>query len=496
MHVSMSVGSIIQEVGSIDSTSRLRVASGSRIVDYQSILYFSSTGSMSSAKAKMHDDLEAGIAKDADLPTSITTTAPLEAEDDSTLFVDYIAPPPASLPPPSKYKLWLIIMFLVFFAEWFASEARVTDAFERSGYLSPIAAFFFTLAIIVFVLVFATLDLAVTLLTVEVNGRSYGLVPWLKQPRHKWIHKQENIVAECISIVIFILEDGFSLFDAPSVATTAEKPYLPDNEPQEFSCPDSNCRVTLKIEHRINPNKLKEYNLWTHKIDKASAKYARGLIDNRKSAVLSIADTFDEERGESNQVTDGTTTSRSDGLLHIVYLTFESVDRLNDWMSSSRRRRLIEELKPLLAEPDVVQIQKSRMLPDAFTDLLVRQGDCVPNLQPKKWKVFWLTLLGLFFTTMWIGAVLPYYFDVWKLHRAHQRLQGFVSVAFSTFLNSYVMTPLLLFLFDNWIRRKENEIYTREPWRTLSDGITHIWIKALISIMMYGGFVIAWIVNN
>ena len=448
---------------------------------------------MSSAKAKMHDDLEAGIAKDADLPTSITTTAPLEAEDDSTSFVDYIAPPPASLPPPSKYKLWLIIMFLVFFAEWFASEARVTDAFERSGYLSPIAALFFTLAIIVFVLVFATLDLAVTLLTVRVNGRSYGLGPWLKQPRHKWIHKQENIVAECISIVVRIMEDGFSLFDAPSVvATTSETPYVP----QEFSCPDGSCRVTLKIEHRINPNKLKEYHQWTHKIDKASAKYARGLLYNRKSAVLPIADTFDEERGESNQVTDGTTTSRSDGLLHIVYLTFESVDRLNDWMSSSRRRRLIEELKPMLAEPDVVQIQKSRMLPDAFTDLLVRQGDCVPTLQPKKWKVFWLTLLGLFFTTMWIGAVLPYYFDVWELDRAHERLKGFVSVAISTFLNSYVMTPLLLFLFDNWIRRKENEIYTREPWRTLSDGITHTWIKALISVAMYGGFVIAWVVNN
>ena len=442
-------------------------------------------------------DLEVAaiINKENLLPTSITTTAPLD-DDDSTSFVDYISPPPANLPPPSKYKLWLIILVLVFFAEWFASEAGIVEAFGRSGYLSPTASFFFTLAIIVFVLVFATLDLVVALLTVKINGRSYGLGPWLKQPRAKWIHDQENIVAECISCVVRILEDGFAMLDAaPSVATAAETPFVED-VPQEFSCPDGNCQVTLKIEHRINPEKLKQYHMWTQKIDKASAKYARGLIDNRKSAILPTADTLDEERGDYGGITEGTNTSRSEGLLHIVYLTFESVDRLNDWMSSSRRRRLIKELKPLLAEPDVVQIQKSRLLPDAFTDLSVRQGDCVPSLQPKKWKVFWLTLLGLFFTQLWIAAVLPYYFDVWKLNGAHQRLQGFVSVAISTFLNSYVMTPLLLFLFHPWVRRKEDETYTREPWKTLSDGIKSMWVKALLSLAMYGGFVAAWIAKN
>ena len=444
-------------------------------------------------------DLEAAatiIINKENLPTSITTTAPLD-DDDTTSFVDYISPPPANLPPPSKYKLWLIIMVLVFFAEWFASEAGITEAFGRSGYLSPTAAFFFTLAIIVFVLVFATLDLVVSLLTVKVNGRSYGLGPWLKQPRAMWIHEQENIVAECMSCVVRILEDGFEMLNAaPSVATASETPFLED-APQEFSCPNGNCQVTLKIEHRINPEKLKQYHIWTQKIDKASAKYARGLIDNKKSAILPTSDTFDEERGDSGDITEGgTNTSRSEGLLHIVYLTFESVDRLNDWMSSSRRRRLIKELKPLLAEPDVVQIQKSRMLPDAFTDLLVRQGDCVPSLQPKKWKVFWLTLLGLFFTQLWISAVLPYYFDVWKLEGAHQRLQGFVAVAISTFLNSYVMTPLLLFLFHPWVRRKEDETYAREPWKTLSDGITSMWVKALLSLAMYGGLIAAWIAKK
>jgi len=439
-------------------------------------------------------DLEAAIITETDLPTSITTTAPLD--DDSTSFVDYIAPPPANLPPPSKYKLWLIIMVLVFFAEWFSGEAGIVEAFERSGYLSPTASFFFTLAIIVFVLVYATLDLVVFLFTVKVKGRSYGLGPWLKQPRATWIHEKENLFAECISCVVRIFEDGFAMFDAaPSVTNASDAPFL-EEMPQEFSCPNGNCEVTLKIEHRINAKKLQGYNLWTQKIDKASAKHARGLINIRKSTILPTADTFYEGKVQSNDIKESTDTNRSDGLLHIVYLTFESVDHLNDWMSSSRRRRLIKELKPLLAEPDVVQIQKSRMLPDAFTDLLVRQGDCVPSLQPKKWKVFWLTLLGLFFTQLWIAAVLPYYFDVWKLNGAHQRLRGFVAVAFSTFLNSYVMAPLLLFLFHHWIRRKEDETYTREPWKTLSDGIKQTWIKALVSLAMYGGFIAAWIAKK
>jgi hypothetical protein len=62
----------------------------------------------------------------------------------------------------------------------------------------------------------------------------------------------------------------------------------------------------------------------------------------------------------------------------------------------------------LLVVPAIVQIQKDRQLPDAFTDLLIRQGECVPLLAPKKWKVWWLTLLGLFFTQLWTIDVMPY----------------------------------------------------------------------------------------
>uniref|UniRef100_A0A7R9ZGE5 Uncharacterized protein n=1 Tax=Pseudictyota dubia TaxID=2749911 RepID=A0A7R9ZGE5_9STRA len=135
-------------------------------------------------------------------------------------------------------------------------------------------------------------------------------------------------------------------------------------------------------------------------------------------------------------------------------------------------------------------------MPDAFTDLLVRQGDSVPTLQPKKWKVWWLTLLGLFFTQLWAGAVLPYYFEAWGLDTAHARLRGLVAVLISTFLSSYVLTPLLLFLFSPWVRRKEKEKDTKQPWKTLNDGIESIWIKVILTVALYGGCLITWLVRD
>lgn len=421
---------------------------------------------------------------DPTTPASITATMPHD-DDNAVSFVDYIAPPAANLPPPAKYKLWIIILVLVFFAEWFAAEAKVTEAFARSGWLSPTAAFFFTLAIIVFVLVFATLDLVVVVCTVKINGRSIGLGPWLKQPRSEWIHRQENVFAECLSVIIRILEDGFSIFDAPPASSS----IIREEEPREYSNPSGDCSVVLKIEHRIDPNKMKEYHEWMQKIDKASARHARGLVDKQTSKIVH-EDTFDLEEGDASE-------SRStDGRLHMIYLTFENVDYLNEWMSSSKRRKLVKELKPLLAEPDIVKIQKDRILPDAFTDLLIRQGDCIPKLQPKKWKVWFLTLMGLFFTLLWTNAVLPYYFEQWNLNDAHKLLQGFVGVSVSTFLSSYVLIPLLLFLFSAWVRRKENENETRQPWKTLNDGIESIWLQAVLTVALYGGFIVAWAVRS
>ena len=162
---------------------------------------------------------------------------------------------------------------------------------------------------------------------------------------------------------------------------------------------------------------------------------------------------------------------------------------------TKKRQKLIEELQPLLVEPDIVQIQKNRALPDAFTDLLIRQGNDIPVLSPKKWKVWWLTLIGLFFTLLWTRDALPFYYEKWNLDTAHPRVLGLVSVFISTFINSYIMTPLLLFLFSNWLIRLDTENDTKLPWRVTNDGFESLWAKLALSILMYGGFAIAWAIR-
>ncbi|KAL7538418.1 hypothetical protein ACHAXR_009315 [Thalassiosira sp. AJA248-18] len=411
---------------------------------------------------------------------------PNNDDDESvTTFVDYIEPPSPTPTPPAKYKLWLMILVLVFFAEWFATEANFTVALQMSGWLSPTAALFLTLATIVFVLVFATLDLAVAVFTIKIRGRPYGIGPWLKAGRSVWIHQKQNCIAEFLAIIVKILEDGFSMFDAQLGYTTIPKKNEDIDNEELFTCPSEECHVVLKIDHRINPAKMEEYHEWTRKIDRATSRHARGLVDVRKSEFTHEADIYDEGLGKS--------ISRQ---LHMIYMTFENVDYLNEWMTSRQRQKLIGELQPLLVQPDIVQIQNDRSLPDAFTDLLVKQGESVPSLTPKKWKVWWLTLLGLFFVQLWTRDVMPYYYSRWGLDGAHERARGFVAVLISTFLNSYVMTPLLLFLFSPWIKRREGENDPRQPWKTLNDGFESLWLKATLTIALYGGFVVAWVVGG
>lgn len=165
-------------------------------------------------------------------------------------------------------------------------------------------------------------------------------------------------------------------------------------------------------------------------------------------------------------------------------------------MTSKRRQILIEELQPLLVQPDVVQIQRDRVLPDAFTDLMARQGQAVPQIHPKKWKVWWLTTIALYLTIRWTQNFMPYYNEQWGLNETHQQLRRLVDTTITTLLNSYVMTPLMLFFFDPWMKRHPCEKTEREPWKTLDDGIASPWLKAFLTLALYGGCALAWALQN
>lgn len=155
----------------------------------------------------------------------------------------------------------------------------------------------------------------------------------------------------------------------------------------------------------------------------------------------------------------------------------------------------MDQLEPLLSHPDVVQVEKDRDLPDAFTDLLTRQGSSVPKSPPRKWKVWWLTLLALYVTILWSMSSLPYYLEFWGISYQDSRLQRLVENFIVTFMNSYVMTPLFLFLFDHWLQQDCVQ-HKRQPWKMLDRGFESIWSKFALTFAFYGGCVIAMLVKR
>jgi antibiotic biosynthesis monooxygenase (ABM) superfamily enzyme len=184
--------------------------------------------------------------------------------------------------------------------------------------------------------------------------------------------------------------------------------------------------------------------------------------------------------------------------LHTVFLTFDNIDSLNDWMMSPRRKALMNQLEPLLAVPDqeLIQAERAAQARDAFTNLSIQQGQNCPTLPPKKWKVWWLTTVALVATIRWATSFLSYYMEFWGLNESHPRLRMLVIIFIVTFMNSYIMTPFLLFLFHPWLIRRSNEIDERFIWKTLNDGIQSMWLKFLLTFVFYGGCIIAWIAQT
>jgi antibiotic biosynthesis monooxygenase (ABM) superfamily enzyme len=391
----------------------------------------------------------------------------------ATSFVDFVPPEAVKVLPPAKYKLWLILLFLVYHATWVADEAGLLDFLSFDGWLKPEASLFLMLALIVSVIVYAAMELFITVLTFESkSGKVYGIGAWLKQPRASWMYSHENIVFELFARVIHILEEGFSMFDAPP-------PVKEAIGPKQFDCLDVNCETTLKIEHRIKPDKVEAYQKWVVRIESACNE-APGLVDVE---VLELpANEWDEEEGGLSAVS----LSSKGGLLpdaqlHVIYLKFSTIHYLNQWMVSPRRNMLMKALDPMLVEPDIVQLPLNLNL--------TRQGEEVRKSPPKKWKVWWLTLLALFISIRWSGTFLPYYFAKWGLPDA--KLERLVDNFIVTFLNEFVLVPLFLNAFNHWLQEDNNDAKvvknTRQPWKTFDEGFASIWVKLIITIGFYGG---------
>ena len=493
-------------------------------------------------------------------PKTISTNTPNEdeinnneEEPSSYEYVDYTPPKSAKILPPAKYKLFLLILILVYFAVWVTELAGFYEFLRFNGWFSPEFAQFVMLGLIVFVLTFATLDLFVACLTFpKSDGKgAIGIGPWLKAPRIAMrlnlYNEQHNFLLECLIGIVQILEEGFEMFDAPPPPPGGGPSSGHIDSNKRFTCPNGKCQTVLKIEHRVNPDKIEEYKVWLERIGNAAKISAPGLLKTQRSFITldtstttrheDIMDDDDasdietgiehsekqntknkERRGgvhftmktsnpsgdaadaveEGVDNIDSVSVQSGQGVLHCVYLTFKDVHSLNEWMMSPRRKVIMEDLEPLLIEPDVVQIQIKRELPDAFTDLLIRQGESVPTLAPKKWKVSWLTTIALFLSIKWVNHFMDYYYEFWNIDTAHPRIQSLVANVVTVFVNSYILVPLLLFVFNHWLKREKQvePKSQKEPWKTLNDGFQSIWSKALLTFALYGGCVITWIVKT
>lgn len=388
--------------------------------------------------------------------------------DQRMSFVDYVPPPPKPIPPPAKYKLWILVLVLVYFADWFATEAGIRQDIEVGFRFSFNVSLLTLLAIIVGVLVYGTLDLIILFVKVKIGDTMYGVGPWLKLPWTKWVHEYNNPLVECIAIIVHIFEEGFDLFSASGPVKTApnEKPKL-----FESTHEDPEGDIVLRIESHIKPDMVDKYNHWREKFIKMGCHARPGM-----------------KMVESSE--------SPDGKIHVTHITFTSIDSLNEYMASPVRERVVRQLQPLLSTPSLVQLQKNRVLPDALTDICTAQGQAVPKLLPKKWKVWTLTTMGLWFVILITNETMPFYYEKWGLLNAHERAFALVRVIVNTFCNVYIMTPFLTMVFGNWLKRQEHEKDTDEPWQTLNDGFQSPWLKAMVAFVFYGGCAITWIVKS
>lgn len=385
---------------------------------------------------------------------------------DDGIFVDYIPPPPLPLPPPAKYKLWLMVFVCVYISEWLSSEAGYLLWLREDLRLSFDGALFIVLGSIVSVLLYGGIDILVFVGRVKINGEWRGLSSWMKQPRIKWVYEYENSFVDLAAMLVGVLEDGFGMFTVP--------PPNDKKSRKAFECKSlsPNQPVMLRIENRVRPDKIKEYQEWRQHVVQMGC-HARPGMTKVKSE------------------------STPEGDYYVTYFTFSSVDYLNDFMTSPVRERLVRNLQPLLETPSHIQLLKNRVLPDAFTDLCNQQGHQVPKRLPKKWKVCLLTTLGLFLVLQFTRSTLPHYYGEWKLDDTHIRVESIVTVFINTFLNSYVMTPFMTMLFGHWLKRSQDEQGDqREPWRTLNDGFTSIWSKLAFCSVFYVGCALAWILKS
>jgi antibiotic biosynthesis monooxygenase (ABM) superfamily enzyme len=229
-------------------------------------------------------------------------------------------------------------------------------------------------------------------------------------------------------------------------------------------------------------------------------------------------------------------SSSSDHESYTLLFRFDTLANLVRWMESDEREEALLEVQGMLEIGDVAVASQARVLPDAFTDLLVDQGTPAPRRPPPKWKVALLTSLGLF-CVAWPfqihvrqggssntsssgssgsggsgaggdgsggsglsggggsgGSASGGGWDpsVWGGTIATSpALQALVTAGVCTLVNAYCCAPLATALFGHWLRLPRGRLRS-EPWRSLDEGPRGSISRVLVCALYVAVCVIAW----
>jgi len=378
-------------------------------------------------------DFDDDSVEDADAVYSIEAGKPeLEGEGE---FVDYAPPVRPPVPPPAKFKLCLVVWFTVYFVMWFAEKSGIVTSLIKGG-LNLHGAVFVVFMVEIFVMVFCSVELVIGLVRVKIGGKWYGILPWLMRPRWKWVRESENVFVQILACFVVVADDGFAIF-------TPAKPPPPQPMLRVFDLMDKHKEAVLRAHHDVDPEKVDEYDNW-----------AKRMIAHMESQPgFQSAEKLGVEEG-----------------VHAWKLRFENINALNNCMHTPAWVTMVEELQGLLKTKTVTQIQMEHPPINAVLDMFIRQGDPIPVLPPKKWKVWWITTCSIFFSWLIANSTIFTYYAKWGWTTAHENVYRIAQAGTLVFILNYIVSPAVLLLVNNWMVRKPHENETKAPWKQLNDG--------------------------
>lgn len=423
---------------------------------------------------------------------------------------------PKILPPP-KWKLFLIIWFCVYTAVVAINETDMFLQLMKDGHLEYEPALIVNLFIIVTFILYAFNPFLMSL-----NYKGYGLGAWLKRDRiifenpdpqvHKLFH-----LRVLLSFWVNLFNDGFDIFNPPP----------PPPPPSDLSQRTSRLEGSLQaLRRKVHETRLQmdsgsskigfesdtpQLKSMESKLLQQKQEVLKQFEDDKEKPVaitihhrvrwecvedfrqwqLDIIKTMSEYKGYvSSRLIEPSESETSDDLLNMysIIFKFDKLENLEQWMISSDRARHLTELQPLLAAPDEVSASRDRQLPDAFTDVFVKQGNGVPAKPPPKWKVVVLTVMALFLTLWPLSVCMPRHFARWELSNKYGAMA--VTTGITVFVNMYASAPFLTNLFGHWLRvPRPAYVYQIQPWKTIELGFTGKWAQLFTGVITVAYFV-------